>query len=139
MIGRFFGFLWTIARFFPTQAPGIRFGSALSVLLTFLVLVFFLIGLGLVLLGFDLEKVDVWLDRHNDWFELLGTILLKGFLVFVLAICTVIVVGSIIDRIYVPVTIKKNGRPSSEDRPGGCFLLIAIAIGYFCVVGVFFT
>ena len=126
MIGRFFAWLWDLARFFPTVAPGIRFGSASSVLLTFLFFIFFLIGLVLVLLGFDLGEVDAWLDRQSDWLEFVGTLIFKGFLLVVLAICVLIATSPITDR-------------SNKDRPGGCMILIAIAIGYVCVVGVFFT
>ncbi len=124
-MGRFLAWLWDLARFFPTVAPGIRFGSGSSVLLTFLFFVFFLIGLVLVLLGFDLSEVEAWLDRHADLFDLIGTILFKGLLLGILAICLLIATSPITDR-------------SNKDRPGGCMILIAIAIGYVCVVGVFF-
>ena len=111
---------------FPTVAPGIRFGSASSVLLTFLFLVFFLVGLGLVLLGFDLDDVDAWLDRQGGWLALIGTLIFKGVLLLVLLVCVVIATSPITDR-------------ANKDRPGGCMILVALAIGYFCVVGVFFT
>ena len=124
-MGRFLAWLWDLARFFPTVAPGIRFGSGSSVLLTFLFFVFFLIGLVLVLLGFDLSEVEAWLDRHADLFDLIGTILFKGLLLGILAICLLVVASPITDR-------------SNKDRPGGCMILIATAIGYVCVVGVFF-
>ena len=124
-MGRFLAWLWDLARFFPTVAPGIRFGSGSSVLLTFLFFVFFLIGLVLVLLGFDLGEVEAWLDSHADLFDLIGTILFKGLLLGILAICLLIATSPITDR-------------SNKDRPGGCMILIAIAIGYVCVVGVFF-
>ena len=125
-MGRFFAWLWEIARYFPTVGPGIRFGSASSVLLTFLFLVFFLIGLGLVLLGFDLDAVDAWLNRQGGWLALIGTLIFKAILLLVLLVCVVIATSPITDR-------------SNKDRPGGCFILVAIAIGYFCVVGVFFS
>ena len=111
---------------FPTVAPGIRFGSASSVLLTFLFLVFFLVGLGLVLLGFDLDDVDAWLDRQGGWLALIGTLIFKGVLLLVLLVCVVIATSPITDR-------------ANKDRPGGCMILVALAIGYFCVVGVFFS
>ena len=125
-MGRFLAWLWDVARFFPTVAPGIRFGSATSVLLTFLFYVFFLIGLALVLLGFDLDAVDAWLDRQGGWLALIGTLIFKAILLIVLLVCVVIATSPITDR-------------SNKDRPGGCMILIAIAIGYFCVVGVFFS
>ena len=124
-MGRFLAWLWDLARFFPSGGRGIRFGSGSSVLLTFLFFVFFLIGLVLVLLGFDLSEVEAWLDRHADLFDLIGTILFKGLLLGILAICLLIATSPITDR-------------SNKDRPGGCMILIAIAIGYVCVVGVFF-
>ena len=125
-MGRFLAWLWDLARFFPTVAPGIRFGSASSVLLTFLFLVFFLVGLGLVLLGFDLDDVDAWLDRQGGWLALIGTLIFKGVLLLVLLVCVVIATSPITDR-------------ANKDRPGGCMILVALAIGYFCVVGVFFS
>ena len=125
-MGRFLAWLWDVARFFPTVAPGIRFGSATSVLLTFLFFVFFLIGLALVLLGFDLDAVDAWLDRQGGWLALIGTLIFKAILLIVLLVCVVIATSPITDR-------------SNKDWPGGCMILIAIAIGYFCVVGVFFS
>lgn len=133
MIGRFFGWLWSVARYFPTQAPGIRFGSASSALLTFLFFVFFIAGLILVLLGFDIGEVEDWLDRHADLFDLIGTILFKGLLVFVLAICG-LVVGA---TVYGWFAKRTPGQPK-EAGPGGCLTLAAIAIGYACVVGIFF-
>jgi hypothetical protein len=126
MIGRFFAWLWTLARFFPTVAPGIRFGSGASVLLTFLFLVFFLIGLGLVGLGFDLNDVDAWLARQGSTFDLIGTILFKIILLAVLSVCLLVATSPITDR-------------SNKDRPGGCMILVAIAISYLCVVGIFFS
>ena len=126
MIGRFFSWLWSLARLFPTAIPGVRFGGGASVLLTFLFLVFFIAGLMLVGFGFDLDEVDVWLDRHADLFGLIGTILFKGLLLGVLAICLLVVSSPVIDR-------------SNKDRPGGCMILIAIAIGYLCIVGIFFN
>ncbi len=126
MFGTFLSWLWSIARVFPTVAPGIRFGSASSVLLTFLFLVFFVAGLVLVLLGFDLDTVDAWLDRQGGWLALVGTLIFKGILLLVLLVCVVIATSPITDR-------------SNKDRPGGCFILVAIAIGYVCVVGIFFS
>jgi hypothetical protein len=143
MIGRFFGFLWSIARFFPTVAPGIRFGSGSSVLLTFLFLVFFVIGAILVALGFDLNEVSLWLDRNADWFDWIGTMLFKGLLVFILLICCLVVYGVfegwLRPRKAAMSERHKRKGGSEPDPPGGCFLLVALAIGYVCVVGIFFT
>ena len=125
-MGRFFAWLWDVARFFPTVAPGIRFGSGASVLLTFLFFVFFLVGLALVLLGFDLDAVDAWLDRQGGWLALIGTLIFKAILLLVLLVCVVIATSPITDR-------------ANKDRPGIFMILTAIAIGYFCVVGVFFA
>lgn len=125
-MGRFFAWLWDVARFFPTVGPGIRFGSGASVLLTFLFFVFFLVGLALVLLGFDLDAVDAWLDRQGGWLALIGTLIFKAILLLVLLVCVVIATSPITDR-------------ANKDRPGVFMILTAIAIGYFCVVGVFFA
>lgn len=131
-MGRFFRWLWSLARLFPSVAPGIRFGGGASVLLSFLFFVFVVVAVVLVALGFDLGQVDDWLDRNAGIFDKIGTILFKGLLVFILAICA-LVVGAVIHGWFA----KKKPGQSDKDQPGGCMFIAAIVIGYVCVVGIF--
>ncbi len=124
MIRVFFSWLWSLARHFPTVGPGIRFGSGASVLLTFLFLVFFIIGLALMGLGFDLDDVDAWLHSHDSWIALFGDIILKGLGLLALVVCAMLVAAPIFDA------RSRNGQ-------GGCLALVALVVGYFCVIMVF--
>lgn len=124
MIRRVFGRLWSLARLFPTAAPGIRFGSGASVLLTFLFGLSFVIGLGLMGLGVDLNAVELWLERQSGWLDIVGTIAFKGVLLLALAASAAVVTFAVVGR-------------SPEDRPGVVAALIALAIGYLSFVGVF--
>lgn len=120
----FVSWLWSIARVFPTVGPGIRFGSGASVLLTFLFLVFFIIGLALMGLGFDLDDVDAWLDSHDSWIALLGDIILKGVGLLALVVCAMLVIAPVFDA-------------KSRNGQGGCLALVALVVGYFCFILVF--
>ena len=147
MIGRFFGFLWTLARMFPAAGlPGIRFGSGGSVFYSFLVFFFIVVAVVLVLLGFDLEQVDAWLDRNADTFDLIGTIIWKIMLAGIMALCALVVVAPFIDGKSkdddVPQHSTANRRREGEAQTQswfsiGCATLVALAIGYVCYVGIF--
>ena len=126
MIARFLAFLWNLARFAPSQAFGLRFGSAASILVTFLTIIFFLVGVGLVVVGVDLDAADRWLDAQGGWLAAAGTILFKGVLAAVLLVCLIVATS--------PLTDRRN-----PDGPGGCMVVAAIAVGYFCAVGLFWT
>jgi hypothetical protein len=143
MIGRFFAFLWSLARLFPAAGvQGVRYASGASILLSFLFFVFFAIGLVLVLFGFDLAKVDLWLDRNGGVLNLIGTILFKIVLAGILLICALVVLSPLLalfDRSDTASTDKTRGARGNERTSSylgmGCAVLAALAIGYFCFVG----
>ena len=146
MIGRFFGFLWTLARMFPAAGlQGIRFGSGASVLYSFLVFFFLVVAVVLVLLGFDLEQVDLWLDRNADTFNLIGTIIWKIMLAGIMAICALVIVAPFLDGKAKPDGLAgadaKLQRETEAEKESwfsiGCATLVALTIGYFCYVGIF--
>lgn len=64
-----------------------RAGSGAARLYFFLFTVFLVVGLVLVVLGFDLEKVDVWLDRQSGWLDIVGTYLFDAVIFVVGLLC----------------------------------------------------
>jgi uncharacterized membrane protein len=84
----------------------------------------FLVGIVLVLLGFDLARVDDWLAGHSSWFTATGDVLLRIVCLVVLLVCGLAVLSPVIDR--------KN-----PERLGyGCAFL-ALIVGYFAFAGLF--
>ncbi|BCW88233.1 hypothetical protein sos41_13710 [Alphaproteobacteria bacterium SO-S41] len=146
MIGRFFGFLWGLARVFPAAGlQGIRFGSGASVFYSFLFFFFLVVAVVLVLLGFDLEQVDAWLDRNADTFDLIGTTIWKTMLAGIMALCALVIAAPFIDRKPkddAPQNLNAKERRKDEAQKQswfsiGCATLVALAIGYVCYVGIF--
>ena len=102
---------------------GLRFGSGAAALYTFLFLIFFLIGLALVLLGFDLGDVDRWLEAHGGWIEAVADLLFRAVCAGILLLCLFMIGGAIFDR-------------RNPERPGlGCAFL-ALIVAYFAWFGV---
>ena len=102
---------------------GLRYGSGSAALYTFLVLVLFLVGLVLVLLGFDLGDVDRWLEANGGWIEAIADLLFRAVCAVILLICLFMIASAIFAR-------------RSPDRPGfGCAFL-ALIVGYFAWFGV---
>lgn len=120
----FFAFLWRLAKAWPDPGMGLRPGSGNAVFVTFLILLFTCIGVVLVLFGVAPDQINVWLDAHAGAFDLIGTVLFKALLAFILLICAITILGAVFDR--------KN-----PDRPGIVMSLFALLIGYFCWVGIF--
>jgi len=81
----FIALLWRWGRF--VSAPGLRFGSGAAQLYGFLYLLFFCVAIVLVLLGLDLEKVDLWLDRQGGWLDAVGTVLFDILIFIIGALC----------------------------------------------------
>ena len=119
-----FSWLWGMARGWPDPGMGIRPGSANAVFVTFLILLFTLIGIVLALMGFDIADVEAWLDAHGGLFDAIGTVLFKILLGFILLICVFTIAGAIFDR-------------RNPERPGVIMSIVAALIGYFCAVGLF--
>ena len=102
---------------------GLRFGSGAAALYTFLFLVFFLIGVVLVLLGFNLGNIDLWLEAHGGWIAAIGSLLFRAVCALVLLLCLFMIGGALFDR-------------RNPERPGlGCAIL-ALVVGYFAWFGV---
>lgn len=120
----FFAYLWRLAKVWPDPGMGIRPGSGRAVFMTFLILLFSCMAAVLMLLGFDLGEVEAWLDAHGAVFDLIGAVLFKALLGFILLICAITILGAVFDR--------KN-----PDRPGIVMSLVALLIGYFAWVGIF--
>lgn len=99
----FFGSLWRSAQFWRiSPIEGVRTGSSLAGCLMFMVMVFTLIGIVLVALGFDLNEVDLWLDAQGGWLDFVGSVLFRGFVwavfLFCLLCCAVVVYTLFADR-----------------------------------------
>ena len=102
---------------------GLRPRSGSSALVLFLFLIFFLIGLVLVVLGFDLADVDRWLESNGGWIEAIAEFLFRAVCALIVLICLLTIGGAIFDR-------------RNPERPGfGCAFL-ALIVAYFAWFGV---
>lgn len=148
-IGRMIAFIWRVCRAsWVDVGHGLRPNSLASAAYLFLFAMLFLIGLVLVLLGFDLADVDRWLDRHSGWWELIGTIMLKIFWAALLAGCLVIAGMGIGERLYRLFRWVRPGPPMvapgrAGARPkdvivGWGFIVTSVVIGYFAVFGLIY-
>jgi hypothetical protein len=106
---------------------GLRPGSRASALYVFLFLAFCLIGGALVLLGFDLDAVDRWLDARTDLLDAIGTLIFKAVLAVVLLLLCALTMGG---GLYQLVRPPRNG-----DRIGWGMMIATLVIGYFCWIG----
>ena len=156
-IGAFFRWLWETARIgslFGAAGSGLRPGSGAAQLYTFLFLVFFIIGLVLVVLGFDLAKVDIWLDSKAGWFDWIGTIVFKIVLAVILLGCVLTFGAGATQHAAALTGRARRGRidEAQMDRPRGTqvdaggeagdgrvgcgMMLLVLVVGYFCWVGI---
>ena len=102
---------------------GLRYGSGSAALYTFLFLILFLVGLVLVLLGFDLGDVDRWLDANGGWIEAIADFLFRAVCAGIILLCLFMIGWAIFDR-------------RNPERPGlGCAFL-ALIVAYFAWFGV---
>ena len=124
-IGRFLEGLWRSAQRWPNPGmPGVRVGSPLAAGLMFLILLFGTIGLMLVMLGVDLDRVDLWLDAQAGWLDIVGTLIFRLILGFIVLMCAILILGWLFDR--------KN-----PDRPGWGLALGAAIVAWFCSASLF--
>lgn len=122
-IGDFIGGLWAFSRRFAvSMVEGLRWGSPAAALTMFLFLVFAIVGLVLVLLGFDLGDVDAWIERQGGWLSFLGDWAFSIVCGIVLFFC-VAVAGALL-----------FGRKKGEKRSYGG-IIAALVIGYFAWIG----
>ena len=117
------GALWRFSkRSWVDTDIGLRPRSRSSALVLFLFLIFFPIGLVLVLLGFSLGDVDAWLEAQAGWLDSVASVLFRAVCGLVLLLCLFMVGSAVFER----------GNP---ERPGvGCALL-AVVVGYFAWFG----
>jgi hypothetical protein len=119
-IGEGLGRLWRVANFWRiSPVEGVRTGSALAGGLMFLFMLFLIIGVVLVMLGFDLGQVDAWLERQYGWLDLVGKIALRIILGLTLIACVALVASLLFER-------KTRGTP-------GWLGTIAIILGCLMV------
>lgn len=118
------GALWRFSRrSWIDTGTGLRPRSGSSALLLFLFLVFFLIGLLLVLLGFDLGALDALIDAQAGRIDSVASFLFRAVCGLVLLLCLFTVGSAIFDR--------KN-----PERPGVGCALVAVLVAYFAWFGV---
>lgn len=87
-LGAFLSSLWRTANFWRiSPLEGVRTGSSLAGCLMFLVMLFGVIGVVLVMLGFDLNEVDLWLDAQGGWLDFVGSVLFRGLVWAVFLFC----------------------------------------------------
>lgn len=123
-IPRLIAFLWSFSRrSWIDVGMGLRPGSGSSALVLFLFLVFFLIGLVLMLLGVSLGDVDNWLDAHSGRIDAIASWLFRALCGLVILLCAFAIYSSLFDR--------KN-----PERVGGigCAIL-AVVVAYFAWFG----
>jgi hypothetical protein len=101
-----------------------------------LVGLFFILGLGLVLLGFDLAEVDLWLDAQGGLFDAVGTILLRIVCGLVLLLCILAWGWAIAARLKSRARSARAANGGEAEKPPGwgC-LLIAVPTAWFAWVG----
>lgn len=102
-IGAFIGQLWRTAQFWRiSPVEGVRTGSNLAGCLMFLVMLFTIVAVILVTLGFDLADVDRWIDTQAGWLDFVGSVLFRGlvWLVFLFCVlaCAVMIWALFADR-----------------------------------------
>src|SRR5262245_40079038 len=102
-VGEFLGRLWRFANFWRVSPIGqARIGSPLAGGLLFLFLLFFSMGVVLVVLGsifgFDLTDVDAWLAVQGPWMDFVGKLLIqKVLMAIVLLFCIIGAAALIMD------------------------------------------
>ena len=109
-----FGWLGGFWRF------ALRFGAVAPWL--FLSFLLFVIGLVLVLFGFDLGEVDRWIDAQGGWLGALGSALVR------------LVSGLVILLCLLTIGLAIFGRRSAE-RPGPGCAVLALVVAYFAWFG----
>ena len=123
-------------------------GSAGARVFLYVFLLLFAVGLVLVLLGFDLDKVDLWLDDHADLFDAVGSRLFNVLWGGVLALCLFTVIGRLWQKFVAPRGEMGDAadfvaEPVADDEfveeprkpPGWGCMILAVIVGYFAWFG----
>lgn len=118
------GVLWRFSRrSWIDTGTGLRPRSGASALFLFLFLAFFLAGLVLVLLGFDLGSLDALIDAQAGRIDSAAGFLFRAVCGLVILLCLFMIGRAIFDR-------------NNPERPGvGCALL-AVVVACFAWFGV---
>jgi hypothetical protein len=139
VIGAILGGLWNYCRL-SARATG--YGT--PALYLFLYYILLPVGLLLVLLGFDLEAVDRWLDGHAGWLDALGSLAFKALLAIVLLVSVLGVAAGLFGRLRAlvrpaPTTTRRRGTDGAEadDLPGWGTVLLCLVLGYFAAASLF--
>ena len=132
-----FGRIWRSSRNIGVEVGGVSlYGSAAGLYLN-LFLIFFVIGGALMLLGFNLDDVDRWLDARAGWFDLIGTLAFKALLVLILLICVLMIGNGLFERVARKRRIPRGRTRSSDDSPSRRPLGFgALIVAYFAYVGI---
>jgi hypothetical protein len=118
------GALWRFSRrSWIDTGIGLRPRSGASALVLFLFLIFFLVGLVLMLLGISLDDVDSWLEAQAGWLDAVGSFAFRAVSGLVILICLFTIGWAIFDR-------------KDPERPGAGCVLLAILVAYFAWFGV---
>jgi hypothetical protein len=118
------GALWRFSRrSWIDTGLGLRPRSGASALYLFLFLIFFVAGLVLLLLGFNLGSVDALIDAQAGRIDSVASLLFRILSGLVILFCLFTIGSAIFDR--------KN-----PERPGVGCALVAILVAYFAWFGV---
>ena len=118
------GALWRFSRrSWIDTGIGLRPRSGASALYLFLFLIFFLIGLVLLLLGFSLGDVDASIDAHAARIDAVAGFLFRAVCGLVILLCLLTIGSALFDR-------------RNPERPGVGCALVAVLVAYFAWFGV---
>ena len=121
---RLIGALWRFSRrSWIDVGMGLRPRSGSSALVLFLFLIFFLVGLVLLSLGFSLGDLDRWIDANAGSLDAVASFLFQAFCGLILLVCVLIVGMVLFDR-------------KGADRIAPAQAVGAAVIGYFAWFGV---
>ena len=121
---RLIGLMWRFSRrSWIDVGMGLRPRSGSSALVLFLFLVFFLVGLATLALGFSLGDLDNWRATHAGSIDAVASLMFRALCALIMLLC-VLTVGMVL-----------FGRKDA-DRLGWGYAAGALVVGYFAWFGV---
>lgn len=121
---RLIGALWRFSRrSWIDVGMGLRPRSGSSALVLFLFLIFFLVGLVLLLFGFSLGDLDRWIDANAGSIDAVASFLFSALCGLILLVCVLIVGMVLFDR-------------KGADRLGWGYAVGAVIVSYFAWFGI---
>ena len=122
-IPRLIAALWSFSRrSWIDVGMGLRPRSGSSALVLFLFLIFFLVGLVLLLFGFSLGDLDRWIDANAGSLDAVASFLFRALCGLILLVC-ILTAGMVLFE-------RKDA-----DRLGWGYAIGAAVIGYFAWFG----